>query len=165
MDFDFQGLFWKWEVQFLPNQWESYYIYDLFNGIAGKRQLYRLWVDQLFVVAFLSRLDGASVASTCHQSVWLERFLQKSLKNWQKSPTIPHSSNLWGIFPKFAFYCIFINKYQNPHNRENSPFLVTLNARNFCWAAEGLSDWLVWLVDNKNIVGCWQRRSPPEIYI
>ena len=124
----------------------------------------RLWADQLFVVAFLSRLDGASVASTCHQSVWLERFFQKSLKNWQKSPTIPHSSNLWGIFPKFAFYCIFINKYQNPHNRENSPFLVTLNARNFCWAAERLSDWLVWLVDNKNIVGCWRRRSPPEIY-
>jgi len=121
-------------------------------------------INQLFVVAFLSCLDGASVASTCHQSVWLERFFQKSLKNWQKSPTIPHSSNLWGIFPKFAFYCIFINKYQNPHNRENSPFLVTLNARNFCWAAEGLSDWLVWLVDNKNIVGCCRRRSPPEIY-
>ena len=121
-------------------------------------------INQLFVVAFLSRLDGASVASTCHQSVWLERFFQKSLKNWQKSPTIPHSSNLWGIFPKFAFYCIFINKYQNPHNRENSPFLVTLNARNFCWAAEGLSDWLVWLVDNKNIVGCWRRWYPPEIY-
>ena len=26
-------------------------------------------INQLFVVAFLSRLDGASVASTCHQSV------------------------------------------------------------------------------------------------
>ena len=26
-------------------------------------------INQLFVVAFLSRLDGASVASTCHQRV------------------------------------------------------------------------------------------------
>ena len=43
--------------------------------------------------------------------VWLECFFQKSLENRQKSQKIPHFSNLWEIFPKLAFCCIYINKY------------------------------------------------------
>ena len=57
--------------------------------------------------------------------VWLESFFQKSLENRQKSPKIPHFSNLWGIFPKLAFYCIFINKYfsQIAKLKKNHKFL------------------------------------------
>ena len=44
------------------------------DGIAVPQQPFAIDseqkdINQLFVVAFLSRLDGASVASTCHQSV------------------------------------------------------------------------------------------------
>ena len=60
------------------------------------------------------------------------KFFPKIPKKLAKIPYYSPLLKFVGNFPKFAFYCIFINKYQNPHNRENSPFLVTLNARNFC---------------------------------